>query len=113
MRLLVAPVLVALDADAFGTGVALLAVGRQRGAVLGLHKASFVVWFGAMAIHVLAYAHRAGRHAMAEIAGRRLGGTWLRVALLVAALALGLAVAFVTVPLAGSWVHSAAVRWDR
>ena len=30
----------------------------HRGIVLGLHKASFVVWFGAMAVHALAHAVR-------------------------------------------------------
>ena len=58
MRLLVAPVLVLSTLTLFGTGVALLAV-PHRGTVLGLHKASFIVWFGAMSIHVLAYALRA------------------------------------------------------
>ena len=39
------------------TGVALLFVGEgQRSNVLFLHKASFILWFGAMALHVLAHA---------------------------------------------------------
>ena len=42
----------------FATGVALLVVGPGGGIVLGLHKASFVIWGGAFAIHVLAYALR-------------------------------------------------------
>jgi hypothetical protein len=31
--------------------------------LLGLHKASFLVWFGAMSVHVLAYARRAAPRA--------------------------------------------------
>ena len=71
MRVLVAPVLVLSTLTLFGSGVALLAV-PQRGAVLGLHKASFIVWFGAMAIHVLAYTVRAGRRVRGR-PGRRAG----------------------------------------
>jgi hypothetical protein len=56
MRILVAPGLVAATAALFSTGVALLVIGPGGGVVLGLHKASFVVWIGAFAIHVLAYA---------------------------------------------------------
>jgi hypothetical protein len=48
----------------FGTGV-LLVASPHRGAILGLHKASFVVWFGACGIHVLAYALRTLRHLFA------------------------------------------------
>ena len=50
MRFLVAPVLVVSTLTLFGSGVALLAA-PHRGQILGLHKASFVVWFGAMTIH--------------------------------------------------------------
>ena len=71
MRFLVAPVLVLSTLTLFGTGVALLAV-PHRGAVLGLHKASFIVWFGAMTIHVLAYTARAARRVLADLGdGRR------------------------------------------
>src|ERR1700686_3653226 len=45
MRILVAPTLVLSTATLFATGVILLAV-PHRGVVLGLHKASFVAWFG-------------------------------------------------------------------
>src|SRR6185312_15726038 len=44
MRMLVAPGLVAATFVVFATGVALLAVGPGGQVVLGLHKASFVVW---------------------------------------------------------------------
>ena len=79
MRVLVGPILVLSTVILFGTGVALLAV-PHRGAVLGLHKASFIVWFGAMTIHVLAYTLRALKRVRSDISGRRLPGRGLRVA---------------------------------
>jgi hypothetical protein len=58
MRFLVAPVLVASTVGVFATGVAILALHQRQGTVVGLHKASFVFWFGAAGIHVLVYARR-------------------------------------------------------
>jgi len=55
MRLLVAPAVVASTIGVFGTGVLLVVMHPQRGIVLGLHKASFVIWFGAMSLHVLGH----------------------------------------------------------
>ncbi len=52
---LLAPVVVASTIAVFVTGVALLIQGPGRGIVLGLHKASFVVWLVATGVHVLAY----------------------------------------------------------
>jgi hypothetical protein len=104
MRVLVAPVLVLTTLTLFGSGVALLA-SPHRGAVLGLHKASFVVWFGACAIHVLAYALRAFRHLVAAAPA----GDALRLAFVVAAIAAGAAVAVETYPLAAPWLQG---FWD-
>jgi hypothetical protein len=73
--------------------------------VLGLHKASFVVWFGACAIHVLAYALRAFRHLVAAAPA----GDALRLAFVVAAIAAGAAVAVETYPLAAPWLQG---FWD-
>ena len=109
MRVVVAPVLVLSTLTLFGTGVLLLAI-PQRGALLGLHKASFIVWFGATAIHVLVYAVRAGTWASADLRGRRVGGEWLRLAVLVLALGAGVAIAVVTFPLASPWLHGA-LHW--
>jgi hypothetical protein len=53
IRMLVAPVLVASTVVLFGTGVALLALDQTHGTVVGLHKASFVVWAGAFGLHLL------------------------------------------------------------
>ena len=53
LRVLVAPVLVVSTIVLLGTGVALLVLDQTQGTVVGLHKASFVVWVGAAGIHVL------------------------------------------------------------
>lgn len=53
IRMLVAPVLVASTLVLFGTGVALLALDQTQGTLVGLHKASFVVWAGAFGLHLL------------------------------------------------------------
>jgi hypothetical protein len=52
LRVLVAPVVVASTVLVFATGVALLALDQTQGTLVGLHKASFVVWLGAMSLHV-------------------------------------------------------------
>lgn len=53
---LLGPVVIVLSAAVLASGVALLFVGSGlRQNVLLLHKASFVLWFGAMAIHVLGH----------------------------------------------------------
>jgi outer membrane protein assembly factor BamB len=104
MRVLVSPVLVLSTVILFGTGVALLAV-PHRGTVLGLHKASFIVWFGAMTIHVLAYTIRALKRAGADLWGRRLPGRGLRWTASGLAVAAGIGVAVATYPLAHPWFH--------
>ena len=58
---LLGPVVIATSLAVLGTGVLLAAAGPGQGPWLFLHKASFVLWFGAMAIHVLAYAWRLPR----------------------------------------------------
>jgi len=54
LRAVVAPVVVASTLALFGTGIYLLAVHEVQGTAVGLHKASFVVWFVATSVHVLA-----------------------------------------------------------
>jgi outer membrane protein assembly factor BamB len=102
MRVLVAPVLVLSTVTLFGTGVALLVVPR-RGVALGLHQASFIVWFGAMTIHVLAYTVRALDRVRSDIAGGRASGRGLRLAASALAVAAGLGIAAATYPLARPW----------
>ena len=78
--------------------------------MLGLHKASFIVWVGAMAIHVLAYARRAARDGFADLGRHRLGGAGLRASLLIGSLAAGAVIALLTLPLAAPWAQWAATR---
>jgi hypothetical protein len=106
MRVLVAPVLVASTLGLFATGVALLVAGPRGGIVLGLHKASFVVWLAAMSIHVVAYVLRVPALVAADWRrpGREHGG-YLRSGLLAGSLVLGLTLALLTLQYAGPWAN--------
>ena len=117
---LLGPVVIASTAGVFGTGIALAVSGPAgRQPWLFLHKASFVIWFGAMTIHVLAYLPRLPRILASEARGAApgvtegsgpggraaavLGGRGLRLAMLVASLVAGLVIAVLTVHLAVPW----------
>jgi hypothetical protein len=95
LRVLVAPIVVVSTVFLFGTGVALLAVDETHGTLVGLHKASFVVWLGAMAIHVLAHLVELPRAARLRVPGLA-----TRVLLVGASLAAGAVVAVGTLPAA-------------
>jgi hypothetical protein len=108
------PLVITTSLAVLGTGVVLAVTGPGPGPWLLLHKASFVLWFGVMAIHVLAYAWRLPR-----ILGGRpaAGGTrmavpgttarWLAVS---ASLAGGLLIALLTIQLATPWQAGPAGR---
>ncbi len=93
LRTVVAPVLMLSTLVLFATGTALLVLGQTEGTVVGLHKASFIVWFGAAAVHVLAHATKLPRLLRARAAG-----AGLRVALVAGAVAAGVLLAVVTLP---------------
>jgi hypothetical protein len=90
--MLVAPVVVASTVFLFGTGVALLALAQTHGQVVQLHQASFIVWVGAMSIHVLT------RLAHLPAAWGRLPGRGVRIAVVAGTLAAGLALAVAVLP---------------
>jgi hypothetical protein len=53
---LLGPFLVVLTVVLFATGIALLYVGTQlRQTLLFLHRASFILWFAAMVVHVIGH----------------------------------------------------------
>jgi hypothetical protein len=93
LRVLIAPVLVLTTLIVFGTGVALLALDERHGTLVGLHKASFLVWLGAFGLHVLAHLLRLPR-----LWRLRVPGLTLRVALVGASLVAGAALATATLP---------------
>jgi hypothetical protein len=107
----VAPLLVAATLAVFTTGVALLAVGPTGGVLVGLHKASFVVWFFVTAAHVLAHLRPLPRLVAADWRGRpippepQLPGTAWRRLLLVGTLVAGAMLATATIRYAQPWVH--------
>jgi len=93
---LLAPLVVVSTLVVFGTGVALLVRGPGGGLLLGLHKASFVVWLAATGVHVLAYVWRVPR--LARVAR----SPWI---LVVGAVVAGAILAVTTVRFAHPWLH--------
>ena len=107
MRML-APLVVASTLVLFSTGVALLVVGPGHGFVLGLHKASFVVWLVATGIHVLVYLGRVPGLVAAD--WRRgeavaVGGSFARRAVVAGVLVAGVILALATLRYAHPWVQ--------
>jgi hypothetical protein len=105
---LLGPVVIATSVGVIGSGVALAVVGPGPSAWLFVHKATFVLWFGAMAIHVLWYAPRLPRLLSSRSPARdralvALAGAGRRWMLLTAALGAGLVIALATYHLAGNW----------
>lgn len=107
LRFVVAPVVVVSTVTLFGTGILLVVQHPHGGPVLGLHKASFIVWFGAMSIHVLAHVRTVWSHVASRM---RVPGSALRAALMAATLAAGVAFAFFELPAAHSWAHWETMR---
>lgn len=128
-----APVLRVLGPFVILTSVAVIATGLTLAVVghnsewLFLHKASFVLWFGVMTVHVvwyapqlprillgwrygadswLASAYRTGGYRPGtdpEAAAGPVPGAWTRWLVLLLSLAVGVAVAAVTMQLSGKW----------
>jgi hypothetical protein len=106
MRIVVAPAVVLSTAALFTTGVLLLVVGPRGGIILGLHKASFVVWLAATGVHVLVYVFRLPALVRADWSGRgRTAWAAARLGLVVVSLAAGAVLAAATLHLAQPWLH--------
>lgn len=111
---LLGPFVLAMSLGVLGTGVALAFTGPQAGPWLFLHKATFVLWFGVMTIHVLGYAWRLPRLIGPDLRGRVgyertltvLAGRPARWLLLTASILGGLLIAVLTLHLAGPWTGS-------
>lgn len=108
---LMAPLVVASTLAVFATGVALLAVGPQAGFVVGLHKASFIVWLALTAIHVLAHLRAIPQLVTGDWRRRAVPpasvvpGAGMRRLALAATIVVGSVVAAATIRYAQPWVH--------
>ena len=114
---LLAPLVIAATLAVFATGVALLVVGPTGGILVGLHKASFIVWFAVTAVHVLAHLRSIPRLAAADWRRparpeARVPGAARRQLLLAGSIVAGAILAIVTVRYAQPWVHFFAFRHD-
>jgi hypothetical protein len=106
------PVVMITSVSVIGTGVMLAVTGPgDMGAWFFLHKASFVLWFCAMTVHVSAYVWRLPRLIAADLTGRAgsrahelLAGRQARWLLLTASVLAGLLLAMLTVHRAGAWL---------
>jgi hypothetical protein len=104
---LLGPVVVVLTIALFASGVALLFVPRANQPFLvTVHQASFVLWFGAMSIHVIGHlvetATLAPRDWLTRTRRDVDGATW-RQWLLAASLVLGVVAAWIVTPHAAGW----------
>jgi hypothetical protein len=100
------PVVAISTVALLASGIALVVVQRHTAPWLGdVHRASFIVWFGVMVIHVLGHLLETGRLATADFrpSARRVGGGAVRPAIVAACLVIGVAVGAATTGWAANW----------
>jgi hypothetical protein len=103
---LLGPIVVLATLALLGTGLALIAVGPGSGFVLLLHKASFVVWLGALGVHVLGHLQRVQRALSSGLNDRAdRGRARLRLLLVAAAVVAGAITAVALLPESAPWLH--------
>jgi hypothetical protein len=107
-----APGVVASTLVVLASGVALLIVGpHSRGALVPIHKVSFIVWAALTGLHVLAHLGQAQRSLAGELApagiarGARLAGRDGRLISVAGALVAGAVLALLLVPDFAAWVQ--------
>ena len=109
----IGPLVILSTLTVLGTGLGLLATRPgQAGLLLTAHKASFIVWFGLTALHVLGHLRAAAvaswrdlRPARGDPASR---GRAVRAGVIVAALLLGVGAATALMPTATAWTSQQA-----
>jgi hypothetical protein len=112
------PLLILTTFAVLGTGVALLTVRPgHAGLLLTAHKASFVLWFAVMTVHVLGHIRAAATDSWRELhasptdpAARR---RRIRIALTALALVAGVAAATAIMPAAAPWTKDNVSFRDR
>jgi hypothetical protein len=111
---LLGPLVVLLTAVVIGSGIALLLLPRSLGSELFfIHKASFVLWFGAMAVHVVAHLVDTARLAPADIVRHtrtQVRGAGARLWTVAASLVVGTILGVVMLPTIGTWLAAGGPR---
>jgi hypothetical protein len=98
------PVVVATTVVLLATGIGTVLVDRRTAWLLRAHKISFILWFGAMTIHVLGHAIETPALATADLLAstrRRVPGGGTRIALVVVTVAIAVALGVVSL----GWAH--------
>lgn len=108
---LIGPVLIAMTVVLLGTGVWLIVVGPDHaGLILTAHKASFVIWFGLTAIHVLAHVRETVVLAAKDVRRpdpvRPVPGRGVRTSAVALALVAGVVLGAVVTPTATAWTNA-------
>ena len=110
---LLGPVVVVLTIVVFASGIALVLVPHSaRSQLLFVHKASFVLWFGAMTLHVLGHLLDTAQLAPADVVAstrRKVRGSGARLWLQAASLVVGVILGIVMLPVVSSWLTSGGV----
>ena len=104
---LLGPVVAGLTVALLATGVVLVLIPPAPSSLLTLHKVVFVLWFGAMALHVLIHLIDLPAPVLADW---RPGSPWLRGmtarrATVAAGLAAGVVLGLVFLPASSGWAH--------
>jgi cytochrome c biogenesis protein CcdA len=89
--------------------VLLLAPTAWRPDTLLVHQASFVVWFACMTIHVLGHIRETAHLSTKDWVRRtrvRVAGSRARRLVMTTSLAIGVVLAFVTIPTVGPWLST-------
>jgi hypothetical protein len=109
MLRLLGPLVVILTVALLASGIALLYVPESlRASMLTLHRASFVLWFCVMTVHVLAHVFDTASLAPRDFvsrSSRQVRGASARQWALVTCIAAGLILGALVTPHAGTWLH--------
>jgi hypothetical protein len=103
------PAVVVLTIAVLATGIGAIAAGPSNGWILTAHKASFILWFGAMAVHVLGHILETPALAFADWRRRTRAeapGASTRIAVLALTIAIGLVLAVASLGWLDAWRHS-------
>jgi hypothetical protein len=112
------PLVILTTFAVLGTGIGLLAVRPgHAGLLLTAHKASFVLWFGVMSIHVFGHIRGAAVESWRDLRGSRADPAArrrrVRIAVTALALVVGVAAAAAIMPEAASWTKNTVSFRDR